>query len=130
VSPVLVDTSAWIDFFRGERLAVARVDPLLAEGEAAVCGPTFAEVVSGAPSPREMQRLQLLLRALEWLEPPDEVWERVAAARFALARAGIQTALVDVLIALTAAASGATLLTRDRGFLRIQKQIPLQLELF
>jgi hypothetical protein len=130
LSPVLVDTSAWIDFFRGDRRAVARVDPLLAEGEAAVCGPTFAEVVSGAPTPGEMRRLQILLGALEWLEPPDGVWERVATARFALARAGTQAALVDLLIALTAASSGATLLTRDRGFLRIQAQVPLQLEVF
>ncbi len=127
---VLIDTSAWIAFFRGERQAVERVDPLLAEGDAAVCGPTYAELVSGAPSPTESRRLAMLLGGLEWLEPAPEIWQRIAAARFALARNGKQSALVDLYIASTAADHGADLLTRDRDFAAIATVVPLQLRHF
>lgn len=127
---VLIDTSAWIAFFRGERAAVERIDALLAEGDAAVCGPTFAELVSGAPSPAESRRLGLLLGGLEWLDPAAGVWQRVAAARFALARRGKQAALVDLYIASTAADHGADLLTRDRDFEDIANAVPLQLRRF
>jgi predicted nucleic acid-binding protein len=127
---VLVDTSAWIAFFRGERAAVERLDPLLAEGDAAVCGPTFAELVSGAPSPADSRRLATLLQGLEWLEPAAAIWERIAATRFALARAGKQSALLDLFIATTAADHDAELLTRDRDFVDIAAVIPLQLRRF
>jgi predicted nucleic acid-binding protein len=130
VNLVLVDTSAWIAFFRGERAAVQRVDPLLAEGNAAVCGPTFAELVSGAPSPAESRRLGTLLRGLDWLEPAGEVWGRIAEARFALARVGRQAAVLDLYIALAAADHGAELLTRDRDFEDIAQIVPLQLQRF
>lgn len=127
---VLVDTSVWVDFFRGDKVALGRVDPLLRDGLAAVCGPTFAEVVSGAGSGPEMQRLALLLRALPWLELEEDPWSRVAELRFTLARAGVSASLVDLLIALTAFETGAVLLTRDRDFARIQKVVPLSLEIF
>ena len=127
---VLIDTSAWVSFFHGDPAAVERIDPLLAEGAAAVCGPTFAEVVSGATSGREMRRLALLLRALAWVEPDADAWNRIAEARFALARAGIAASLVDLLIALTAFESGASLLTRDHDFSRITAVVPLSVEVF
>lgn len=119
-----------MSFFRGDPKAVARIDQLLAEDAAAVCGPTFAEVVSGATSGAEMRRLGILLRALNWCELGADAWSRVAEARFTLARAGVSASLVDLLIALTAFESGASLLTRDRDFPRIQKVVPLSVEVF
>jgi predicted nucleic acid-binding protein len=127
---VLVDTSVWVDFFRGDKAARGRLDALLRDGLAGVCGPTFAEVVSGASSGPEMQRLALLLRALPWLELVEDAWSRVAEVRFTLARAGVAASLVDILIALTAFETGAVLLTRDRDFARIQRVVPLSLEIF
>lgn len=95
-----------------------------------MCGPTFAEVVSGATNALEMRRLALLLRALTWVEPEADPWSRVAEARFALARAGVAASLVDLLIALTAFESGASLVTRDQDFVRIKAVVPLSLEIF
>jgi len=129
MSFALVDTSVWIDFFRGDRRAVDRLDPLLAAGEAALCGPVLAEVLSGAPSYAEWKRLERLLGALDWLPLPLDVWRRAADARFALARRGTQAALVDLLVALAAVEADAALLTRDRDFERIAEVLPLRLDL-
>ncbi|MBI3768718.1 MAG: PIN domain-containing protein [Deltaproteobacteria bacterium] len=130
MSDVLVDTSVWIDFFRGDRQAVARLDPLLRDDRAAVSGPIVAEVTSGARTPGAFQQLRARLGALATLEPPPDLWDRVAAARFSLARQGTQAHLVDLLIALTASTAGHTLLTRDRDFSGIAQVVPLDVELF
>ena len=58
---------------------------------------------------------------------PDP-WPRVAEARFALARRGTQAALVDLLIALTAAEANHVLLTRDSDFRRIAAVVSVEVE--
>jgi predicted nucleic acid-binding protein len=130
LSSVLVDTSGWIAFFRGDRDAVNRIDPLLRSGEAALSGPVYAELLSGARTRSAFEVLRSLLGSLEWLEEPAVAWDRVAEARFALARQGVQASLVDLLIAVTAAEAGAALLTRDRDFGRIARVLPLDVKVF
>ena len=127
---VLVDSSAWVSFFRGDAQAVSRIDPLLAEGDVAINGAVYAEVVSGARTSRDFELLKDLLKGLEWLPEPEDLWERLAEYRFALARRGRQSALVDLMVGISAMDSGALLLTRDRDFSRIQTVLPLELELF
>ncbi len=130
MSDVLVDTSVWIAFFRGDRQAIARLDPLLRDDRAAVSGPIVAEVTSGARNPGAFRQLCARLGSLTTLEPPPDVWDQAATARFSLARQGVQAHLVDLLIALTASTAGHTLLTRDRDFAAIARVVPLDVELF
>lgn len=130
MSDFLVDTSVWVAFFRGEAAAVARLDPLLAARRVAVAGPIYAEVLSGAPTRVVQDRLKTLFKSLSWLPEPEEVWDRVAETRFTLARQGYQAKLVEVMIALTAAQAGCTLLSQDRDFEKIQRVLPLDLVLF
>ncbi|MBI3185234.1 MAG: PIN domain nuclease [Myxococcales bacterium] len=126
----MVDTSAWVDFFRGEKKAISRLDPLLAGGGAAICGPIYSEVLSGAPTRVQFDRLASSLRGLDWLEPRQDVWQAIAESRFALARLGNQAKLVDLYIAQCALAHGSPLLTRDRDFEAIARAVPMDLEVF
>jgi len=127
---ILVDTSGWIAFFRGEGQAVSRIDPLLADGRVAITGPISAEVLSGARSRKEFDLLKRLLEGLEWLPEPSDLWEKVVEQRFALARKGFQASLIDLTIALSALEAGDALMTRDRGFSKIQDLVPFELDLF
>lgn len=126
----VVDTSAWISFFRGDGSAVRRIDPLLTDGTAAVTGPIVAEVLSGAATRVEFERLKELFGGLERLADPPDLWDRVAEARFELARKGHQAALVDLSIALTCHEARDRLVTRDRDFRAIARVIPVEVELF
>lgn len=126
----MVDTSAWIDFFRGDEAAVGRIDPLLKDGRVAICGPVYAELLSGARTRAEFEKLRSLLSALDWLFEPDHPWDRVAEARFALARGGFQASLVDVLISLTALDSRHSVLTRDTDFDHISRILPIERAVF
>jgi predicted nucleic acid-binding protein len=130
VTRALVDSSAWVDFLRGDRAAVKRVGDLLDDAAATVCGPVVAEVVSGAQNAAEHVLLKQLFGGLEWLADPQGLWPRVADFRFALARGGFRAGLIDLAIATAAFDSGLPLVTRDRGFARIRTVVPIELDLF
>jgi hypothetical protein len=127
VSDLLVDSSVWIEFFRGNAKVVTRLDAALEADRVAVCGPVVAEVLSGARSRREFETLRSALEGIDLIPDPPDAWPRIAEARFALARRGTQAALVDLLIALTAAEARHTLLTRDADFERIAAVLPVDL---
>lgn len=126
----VIDASAWIGFFRGDGAAVRRIDPLLVDGTAAVTGPIVAEVLSGAPTRAEFEHLRELFQGLDRLADPPELWDRVAEARFTLARRGHQGALIDLSIAITCHEGGDRLLTRDRDFRAIARLISVEVEFF
>lgn len=130
MSDVLVDSTVWIDFFRGAQRAVARLDPLLVDDRVAVFGPIIAEVASGARTLGAFNQVRAKMSAARLLTAPPDLWGRVAEARFHLARQGFQAHLVDLAIAVTANLSGHTLLTRDKDFVAIARAVPVDLELY
>ncbi len=130
MSPTVVDSSAWVDFLRGDGKAVSRVSRLLAAGRAALTGPIAAEVLSGASSSAEFERLKRVFGGVEWMPDPASLWQRVTDYRFALARGGFRAGIVDLAVAVTALDAGRPVLTRDRGFDRIRVVVPIELDLF
>ena len=124
---VLVDTSVWVRFFRAEHSANAQaLDQLLSLAAVATCGPIRAEVISGAKTRREFQRLRDLFTAVRDLPPPDAIWNAIEAHRFALARRGYQASLVDLWVALTAHTHAAALWTLDEDFEHIAAVVPFK----
>ena len=130
MSDVLVDSSVWIDFFRGRPEAVRRVDPLLADDRAATTPIVTAEVASGAKTRDVFDELGRRFAGLTSLAEPARVWPRAAELRFALARRGFQAHLLDLAIALTAFDAAHRLMTRDRDFAAIAEVVPLEVDLF
>ena len=130
MSDTLIDSSAWVAFFRGDPAAVTRIDPLLADARVAISGPIYAELLSGARSQPDFERLKTRLASLDWLEEPEDLWNDVARARFLLGRQGFQASIVDLMIAATANAMQQVLLTRDGDFIPIAKVIALDLQIF
>lgn len=126
MTDVLVDSSAWIGFFRGEKSFVPPVDGLLRQGTAAIAGPVYSEVVSGARTRAEFSLLSRKLRGLNWLEAPPNVWSLIAESRYALARQGVQAHLIDLMISHIAHESQCGLLTADRDFELIARVIPIE----
>lgn len=125
---VLVDTSVWIHFFRHAPSAEAKVlDGLLAAGSVATCAPVRAEVISGAPTKQEFQRLRKLFAVLTLLDPPPGIWSHIEEHRFHLARNGMQVSLVDLWIAVTADFHRVSLWTLDKDFTSIKTVIPVRL---
>jgi predicted nucleic acid-binding protein len=118
---ILVDTSAWIDFFRGREPLAGAVDRALELDEAAICGPIVTELRRGLRSARDRRDVLALLSGCHSLEQPAALWEEAGDLGFALARKGATVKTVDLLIAAHAIAHGVALLAGDRDFERIRR---------
>jgi len=124
----LVDTSAWVEFFRGRGRLAEDVDDLLQGNLVAVCGPIVTELRRGIRSSAERRRVLPLLGGCHYLDSPTNLWEEAGDLGFTLARAGVTAKSMDLLIAVHALGHGVTLLTRDADFARMrQAGVPLQL---
>jgi predicted nucleic acid-binding protein len=113
---ILVDTSAWIAFFRDKRPAAGVVDRVLESDEAALCGPVVTELMRGFKSPSERTRCRPLLEACHQLPEPPDLWNEAGDLGFLLARKGITVKSFDLLIATFALAHAVPVLTLDRDF--------------
>ena len=127
--PVLVDTSAWIEFLRHAGSPVADlVDRVLAEDLAAITGVIRAELLQGARSDREFDELGVLLSACHACPEPPDLWDRVARLGRALRKRGASGAgIPDMIVGVTAVHNGVRLLALDRHFEDIASVIPLDL---
>ena len=113
---ILVDTSSWIQFFRGSRPIADRVDQLLAANEVALCGPVLTELRRGLRSPAERRKVIPLFDGCHMLAQPDHLWEEAGDLGYALARKGVTVKTLDLLIATYALSHGIALLAADSDF--------------
>ena len=129
MSEVLVDTSAWIEFFRNPRSKCgAAVDLLLGEERVCTTPLVIVEVVSGARNRSEFERLQKDFAALPQVDFPQTAWVDMLESRWQLKRQGITgISIPDLIIAHVALAHRKAILTQDQGFQRMQPVLKLSL---
>ena len=124
---ILVDTSAWIAFFRDRGPVAPMVDRALEDDEAALCGPVLTELRRGFASAAERSKVIPLLLACHQLPQPASLWEDAGDLGFALARKGFTVKSLDLLIATYALTHGIPILTIDRDFQLIAGSVGLLL---
>ncbi|MCC6639884.1 MAG: PIN domain-containing protein [Deltaproteobacteria bacterium] len=125
---ILVDTSAWIEFFRGSEPVASTVDRALESDEVALCGPVLTELRRSLRTPAERRRVLPLFSGCHLLEQPPALWEEAGDLGFALARRGASVKTLDLLIAVYALSHSVSLLTIDADFARMRRAgIPLDL---
>jgi predicted nucleic acid-binding protein len=118
---VVVDSSIWIDFFRGREVAVVEgLRALLDADEVALAAPIRLEILIGA-SKLEHPRLRRLLSALPLLLPSIELWTRLEAWAERARRAGERFGAMDLLIAGIADEHGARVWSADGDFARLAR---------
>jgi hypothetical protein len=125
VNDVVVDTSAWIDFFAGR--TVPALEEALARRAVVLAPIVAAELVSGARHPRERASLIGLLRELPVHDTPLDHWVRVGLLRRQLGARGLAVSTPDAHVAQCALDRQAGLLSRDAIFARIARILPLRL---
>lgn len=126
---VLIDTSAWIEFFRPDgdaryRMAVSR---LLDDNHATLCGIISAEILRGARSDREYRTLADRLATLHYLTTSESLWTTMGSLGSHLLRKGVLVPSADLLIATIAMQHRIPILQKDRHFPLIAKHTALQL---
>ncbi len=119
---VLIDTSAWIEFFRSQGSVEmrGRVTSLVKEGEAAWCEMIRLELWNGARGSREIKELEKMDVSATLLTITSEIW-RLADSLASKARlAGKTFPASDLLIAACARFHEAEIVHKDRHFDQIR----------
>lgn len=123
-SLVLIDTSAWIDFFRGRQNAVTEAVQLALQlGLARLCGPVKAELLQGVKTKKDKQQLGIVFDAVESLATHELDWEVAGDTLQVLRESGITLPLTDALIAAVATRHKAQVLTLDHHFSHLKVQL-------
>lgn len=122
---ILVDSSVWIDFFRGERSAACKaLAQCLGDSsvEVGMADLVLFEVMRGFKEDRFMREAQALMSALPQVEVGGTVHALEAAKRYRRLRTQGRTvnSPVDVMLASYCMTHGHTLLHRDADFESLQ----------
>jgi predicted nucleic acid-binding protein len=132
MSQVFVDSSVWVDYFRGvESATTAALDKLLGRTEAVIGDLVLMEILQGYRIRRELNAAEAALSDVHCVDLAGTMRTRKAAANYRYLRTvGItpRTA-VDVLIASYCASEGLDLLADDRDFNLMAPHLGLSLSL-
>ncbi len=122
---VLVDSSVWIAFFRGDPLPASQLDTLLAEDRVSVNELILCELIP-ILNLRKQHKLVRLLRAIPCL-PLTPDWPGIEAMQSACLRLGYNgIGIPDLLIAQNAIEGRLPLFSLDKHFAAIASCTPLQ----
>lgn len=118
---ILIDTSAWIEYFRatGSSAAIEVRRLLSTDSEPVViCEPIAMEILAGAVDDGRHAKLERLVNGLPSLKVDDAVDFRTAAAIYRAARRAGQTirSINDCVIAAVSIRHGASIVHRDADF--------------
>jgi len=129
VRPVLVDSSAWVEFLRGtgsrthQRLRKLLADP----ASVAITDPVLMEILAGGRTRGETIALRRLLGSCGFLPVEGPADYETAAELYRSMRGRGETigSLLDCLIAAVAIRTGTSLLHADRDFDVLARAVPL-----
>jgi predicted nucleic acid-binding protein len=111
--PYLLDTTVLIDVSRGRQPALAWLhEALIPPGQVCVSTVTIAEFFAGVRPPHRGD-WQIFVEKLTHWDVTTEIAFRAGALRYDLARQGRALLIADALIAATALAYGAVLVTAN-----------------
>ena len=127
---ILIDTSAWIEFFRrsGSAEIKTRVASYIDLGEAAYCGPVEFELMAGARE-AEIETIRTALGFSTLLDFPLACWQEAARIEDRLRRSGVTVPRDDIFVTAAALHHGIPVYAADAHFSTIQEKggFPLRL---
>lgn len=123
---VLVDTSIWIDFFKGPSPPIYEtLSILLRNRQVVIAGIILVELLQGARNEKEVKNITHLLKPLDRVNFEEEWWEEAGLFSQRLRQKGLAIPTLDILIALLALKNNLTLYTHDKHFSMIARHSEL-----
>ncbi|MDL5050601.1 PIN domain-containing protein [Oscillatoria amoena NRMC-F 0135] len=123
---VLVDSSIWVEYFRGDTAADDRLEWLIEEGAVAINDLILAELIPPLTL-RKQTRLISLLKTIPLL-PLEIDWTGLIADQVLCLRHGInKVGIPDLIIAQNARNHGVALFTHDKHFKLMSEHIGIDL---
>ena len=113
---ILVDTSIWIEFFKKTSSTGEAVSELLKRDRVWVSGVVLYELVQGAKSEAEKERIVSQLSALNYVEMSIPLWRRAGDISKAMKKKGLTLPISDILLATIAIEHSMSIFTLDKHF--------------
>jgi len=123
---VLIDTSVWILYLRGEARAKEPLGKLLLEEQTYTSEIILFEILRGAKSKKDFGILQRDFGVLPRIVLSQKVWQSAFSIGFELRKSGINVPTSDTLIAALALSRNCLLLHEDKHFPLIAERYPLK----
>ena len=117
---IAVDTSVWVDAFRGVKGISAALESLLDAREVALPAPVRVELLGGA-SRADLPRLRRTFSALPILYPTQDTWTRVDGFVDRAVASSQRFGFADLLIAALAAEQQCSVWSLDKDFARLHR---------
>lgn len=114
MSALIVDTTVWVEFFRGRNLP--RLEQALSDGDVVLPPIVAAELGSAPLTATERRRLEAFLRDLPLHPTPLDHWLRVGGLRAAATRKGLTVSTPDAHVAQVALDLGGAVWSEDEVF--------------
>lgn len=128
MSEFLIDTSIWIEFFRGREAVVQDfLLPLIDRDKIHYDGIILGELLVGAFSQREYNFIKENFEGFKHLETDKGTFEEAGRIGCKLRRKGISVPITDLIIAAHSLKKNLVLATTDPHFQLMKKFFPLKL---
>jgi len=125
---VLIDTSAWIEFFRKRDERIFNlVAGLLREKKAVGSGLILLELLRGGKSLKELNVINELFSLIENVHPDPETYLLAGKMGYELSKKGNTLSVVDLLIAQLSLENNLVLLSLDKHFKVVANSFDLKL---
>lgn len=125
---ILVDTSVWVEYFRGGNPNLsARLDELIEKGRICIPAIVLAELIQGAKTEPERRTIEDLKDAFTVIDQKEDTWIEAGKLSYDLRRKGKSIHLTDCYIAIIARENGCVIFTRDTHFRDIGEILDIRL---
>lgn len=125
MSALIVDTSVWVEFFRG--VPLPHLEDALRDGLVVLAPIIAAELLSAPLSKVERRSLAAFVEDLPLHPTPLAHWQAVGALRAQMAKKGLTLSTPDAHVAECAIEAGALLWSRDAIFRKVTNASRLRL---
>jgi predicted nucleic acid-binding protein len=119
-SDVLVDSNVYIDLLNARKDATRILFAWAGDRNLVICGMVRLEVLRGVKSLKLLTRISAFMDVLCRVPSDDRFWREATDLAWKLDRKGIVIPGADAVIAASAMRLGATVLTSDEHFKRIE----------
>jgi len=126
----LVDTSVWIEFFRGKESSISlRLKEYVKLNQVCYTGPIAVELYQGARTSKEVEVIDQLFQTIHYIELTRLHYHHAGQISHKAARSGKIFSAVDLILAVVAYDEQLKLFSLDTHFKEISQFCPLSLEI-
>lgn len=117
MTKVIIDTSMWVEYFKGgNKEIIKKVKDLIQNEKAVLCGIVLSELIAGIKRKKDEDIIKEALDALPYIETSKQSWILAGRKMKELLEKGMKIPLSDLILAAIATEKDCEIFTLDKHF--------------